>query len=73
MADSEEIADTLRDAIQMIEEAQRLVDQVLRGTPSWDHYNAYGKYGFNTLLGSGNPYDSSLLTVLNTFEEDENL
>jgi len=69
MEEIEEMADALRDAIQMVEEAQCLVDQLLRGTRHWDHYRAYGKYGFDTLLGNGNPYDNSLLSILENIEE----
>lgn len=62
--------DALREAVELIVEAQTIVDQALRGTPSWNHYTAYGRYGFNQLLGNGNPYDSSLISILDTLEEE---
>jgi len=55
----------IEEAMQLIEEAQTLVDEAVRGTGEEAGYNAYGKYGFNQLLGNGNPYDNSLNTIIN--------
>ena len=33
------------------------------------NYEAYGRYGFDQLLGSGNPYDSSLFSLIDKTEE----
>ena len=51
-------------AIELVEEAQSLVDNAISGTPREGNYQAYGKYGFSTLLGNGNPNDSSLFTLI---------
>ncbi len=55
-------------AIRLVEEAQELVDGVMcEGYEN--HYRAYGRYGFDTLLGNGNEYDSSLFSILKELEE----
>lgn len=51
----------LEKAIELVEEAQNIVDSIMKGNNG--HYNSYGKYGFNQLLGNGNKYDSSLISV----------
>lgn len=51
-------------AIELVEEAQSLVDNAINGTRLNGNYQAYGKYGFSTLLGNGNPNDSSLFTLI---------
>jgi len=54
----------IREALELVEAAQELVDQAVRGTNVERHYLAYGRYGFNTLTGTGNPYDSSLKDLI---------
>jgi len=54
----------IRQAIELISEAQNLVDEAVSGTSQEANYNAYGKYGFSQLLGNGNPYDPSLEDLL---------
>ena len=61
---NEEKAEAIREAIEKIEEAQQLVDEALKGEGIEDNYRAYGRYGFDQLLGNGNRYDSSLLDLL---------
>jgi len=54
----------IEQAIQLVEEAQQLVDEAVSGTGIESNYEAYGKYGFSQLLGNGNPYDSSLQSLI---------
>ena len=70
MNDSERL-EMLIEAIGLIEEAQQLVDDALDGTPEESHYKVYGRYGLDTLLGNGNPYDRSLEDLIAKYEEME--
>ncbi len=54
----------IQEAIEMIEEAMSMVDDAVAGIGIENNYLAYGKYGFDQLLGNGNPYDSSLQTLI---------
>ena len=72
MTKSEKL-EAIQEAWSLVEEAQNLVDGVMQeldGQPK-AHYEAYGKYGFSQLLANGNPYDSSLNTIIETIEEQE--
>ncbi len=60
----EEKIEAIQNAIGLIEEAEQLVDDAVSDMNVQSHYESYGKYGFNQLLGNGNPYDSSLFTLL---------
>lgn len=60
----------IEQAQELIEEAKALVDAAVEGTPEENHYNAYGCYGFKMLSGSGNPYDSSLYSLIETFGKE---
>jgi len=70
----------LHEAIRLVEEACQLVDSVMDGSSGQDYvlnvcknrYEAYGKYGFNQLLGNGNPYDDSLFTLIKKLEGKDN-
>ncbi len=66
-----ERAEQIQEAIQLVEEARQLVDEAVQGHPKRDHYEAYGRYGFDQLLGNGNPYDSSLFDLANSVEEEK--
>ena len=57
----------LLEALELVQQAQEMVDEAVAGTSKEAHYEAYGRYGFDQLLGNGNPYDSSLESLL----EDE--
>ena len=61
----------IEEAIKLIEEAREMVDEVMSdGHPrDKEHYEAYGKYGFDQLLGIGNPYDQSLFTLMGQIKE----
>lgn len=61
----------IEQAQELIIEAAQLLDQAVKGTSNEANFNAYGKYGINQLLGNGNPYDNSLDTLLEAFEEEE--
>ena len=54
------------EALELIEQAQELVDEAVSDTNDENHYLAYGRYGFDQLLGNGNPYDSSLHSLTKT-------
>jgi len=60
-------------AIELIQEAQDLVDEAVNDTRSESHYQAYNKYGFNQVLGNGNPYDSSLYNLIDELKEEEEI
>jgi len=57
----------LEQAIDLVCQAQNLVDEVMDGD---SHYESYGKYGFLQLLGNGNEYDTSLFNVVESLEEE---
>tara|TARA_R110000822_G_scaffold37245_1_gene104394 strand:- start:516 stop:788 length:273 start_codon:yes stop_codon:yes gene_type:complete len=53
------------EAIQLIAEARDLVYQALEGSrEDFKHFEAYGSYGLDQAVGEGNPYDSSLHSLL---------
>tara|TARA_R100001443_G_scaffold19278_1_gene30673 strand:- start:1478 stop:1663 length:186 start_codon:yes stop_codon:yes gene_type:complete len=54
----------IEEAKQLIIEALQLADEVANDTNNSSHFSAYGKYGFDQLLGNGNKYDSSLDNLL---------
>ena len=62
--------DQLYEAMELIEEAQALVDEVANEAMQTVHYEAYGKYGFDQLLGNGNPYDMSIPKMIEELEEN---
>ena len=64
-----ELKDELNEAIAMVEEAKAKVDAAAKQAGCYSHYTAYGRYGFDTLLGKGNPYDASLFDIMNDLEE----
>ena len=68
--DIEEKLEQLEQAIDLIQEANEIVDEVMEDSSNGAHYKAYGKYGFNQLLGLGNPYDGSLQKIINNLEEE---
>ncbi len=52
------------EAIETVKQAMIMVDEALNGTVGEDHYKTHGKYGFNELLGKGNPYNMCLPSLL---------
>jgi len=71
MENSERI-ELLNQALELIIDAQSMVEQAISGTGQETHFEAYGKYGFSQLLGNGNRYDSSINTLIEGLQEDEN-
>jgi len=53
----------LEEAIELIEQAQELVDGVVKGMEIENNYMGYGRYGFDQLLGNGNQYDGNLFKI----------
>ena len=74
MNSNEERIQMIREAMELVQEAQSLVDDAISGdcgeTRQEAHYKAYGRYGFNQLLGNGNPYDSSLDSLIEEIEKE---
>ena len=56
--------EAIREAMALVGEAQALVDEALEDTATGVHYEAYGRYGFDQLLGNGNPHDYGLPSLL---------
>ena len=55
----------------MVDQARHIVDTVVDSTDGHflkANYEAYGKYGFDQLLGTGNPYDNSLQYLIDKFD-----
>ena len=65
-----ELKDELNEAIALVEQAKAKVDSAAMAAGCYSHYTAYGRYGFDTLLGNGNPYDASLFDMMNDLEEE---
>ena len=63
----------IEEAIELIERAQALVDEAMCGASKEAHYLAYGRYGFDQLLGNGNPYNSSLQSLIEGSAEIEQM
>jgi len=67
--DIQEREQKIEEAMDLISQAQILVDKAIRGTNMQSHFEAYGRYGFDQLLGNGNPYDGSLLKLVEDGDE----
>ena len=65
----QEFTDEIERAIEMVDQARSIVDQAVYGTYAEAHFDAYGGYGFDQLLGNGNPYDRSLRDLIDAYEE----
>ena len=68
---NEERIKLIEEAKDLIFEAMGLVDEAVKNTDIEGHYNAYGKYGFERLLNTGNPYDSGLENLIEAFRKKE--
>jgi len=66
----EEFIDEIERAIEMVDQARHIVDMAVDGMSIQANYEAYGKYGFDQLLGDGNPYDNSLQTLIDKYREE---
>ena len=69
--DRQEFIDEIERAISLVEEASYAVDMVVQGMRIQANYEAYGKYGFDQLLGTGNPYDNSLQYLIDKFDSED--
>ena len=69
--DKQEFIDEIDRVIEMVDQARHIVDMAVDGMDIQANYEAYGKYGFDQLLGTGNPYDNSLQTLIDKCYEDE--
>ena len=61
----------LEEASDMVNTAANLVDDVVPPNLK-SNYQAYGRYGFDQLLGRGNPYDKGLDDIGQAIEESYN-
>ena len=71
--DRQEFIDEIERAIEMVDQARHIVDMAVDSTDGHflkANYEAYGKYGFDQLLGTGNPYDNSLQSLIDKTEEE---
>jgi len=68
---ADERIEKIQEAMDLINDAESLVNQAVDGLGIEDNYMAYGKYGFDQLLGNGNPYDSSLDSLIEAINEEE--
>ena len=65
-------AQLITDAIDLVQNARERVKEAIKDIPHiWNHYDAYGEYGFKRLLNEGNPYDSGLEDLITALEEWE--
>ena len=52
------------EAIDLIIEAQAMVDEAVSGTSEESRYLSYARFGFDTLLNNGNPHNDGLADLL---------
>ena len=69
--DKQEFIDEIERAIEMVDQARHIVDIAIDGMSIQANYEAYGKYGFDQLLGTGNPYDNSLQYLIDKFDSED--
>lgn len=67
--DLEGVVEVIDDVIRDVEIASDTIDQALPENLK-PNYEAYGRYGFDQLLGNGNPYDDSLFTLKDRVQEE---
>ena len=56
------------DIVYELEMLKEELDSLVEGSSIEANYKAYGRYGFDQLLGNGNPYDNSLQSIVNELE-----
>ena len=66
----EQFTEEIERAIEMIDQARHIVDMTMIGRTMESNYKAYGRYGFDQLLGNGNPYDYSLQTLIDKYKDE---
>lgn len=62
--------DAIQDIIERLEEIEQELDNILKDTDYEDHYDVYQKYGLSQLLGNGNRFDSSLVSLIENANEE---
>lgn len=62
--------DAIQDIIERLEEIEQELDSILKDTDYEDHYDVYQKYGLSQLLGNGNRFDSSLVSLIENANEE---
>ena len=67
--DRQEFIDEIERAIEMVDQARHIVDMAVEDMNIRHNYEAYGRYGFDQLLGNGNQYDSSLFSLIDKTEK----
>jgi len=50
--------------IHKLEIIQSELDQIIEGSQHEAVWKSYGRFGFDQLLGNGNPYDNSLFDLM---------
>ena len=60
----------IEDIMYQLEMLKEELDSLVEGTENEAHYKAYGIYGFDRLLGNGNPYDESLQTIIDSLSKE---
>ncbi len=50
--------------IHKLEIIQSELDQIIEGSQQEALWKAYGRFGFDQLLGNGNPHDASLFDLM---------
>ena len=68
--DRQEFTEEIERAIEMVDQARHIVDMAVDSMSIRANYEAYGKYGFDQLLGDGNRYDRSLQDLIDGYEEE---
>jgi len=62
---TQEKKEELNEAILMIQQAQEIVMDLIGDNRALaNRFEAFGKFGFDQLLGNGNPNDESLFNVI---------
>jgi hypothetical protein len=65
----------VRKAIELVQLAQDMIvsimEKELENFQINTNFYAYGQYGFNQLLGEGNPNDSGLHTIIEKLQEED--
>ncbi len=65
-----EVADRLEWFKDEIDQMVDALDHMMHIAGEYDHWTAYGRYGFNDILGRGNRYNHSLEKVINRIREE---
>ena len=68
--DRQEFTEEIERAIEMVDQARHIVDMAVDSMSIRANYEAYGKYGFDQLLGDGNRFDASLQDLIDGYEEE---